>query len=50
MYKRKNGPLIGKVSLHSLCVVTQPEESGGDWYFNVHVRKRSYCFRWEYKK
>ncbi|XP_063693837.1 unconventional myosin-X-like isoform X2 [Bolinopsis microptera] len=44
MSKRRDGPVEGKISLHSLCVVTNPVEDGGDFCFYIHVRKRSYYF------
>ncbi|KAL5247554.1 hypothetical protein ACHWQZ_G019434 [Mnemiopsis leidyi] len=44
MSKRRDGPIEGKISLHSLCVVTNPEEVGGEFCFYIHVRKRSYYF------
>ena len=30
MSKRRDGPIEGKISLHSLCVVTNPEETHGE--------------------
>ena len=44
MYKRRDGAGVGKISLHFLCVVSNPEDRYGDFCFYVHVRKRSYLF------